>query len=91
MNITQINLSFFVIYDIIMKERLGVFMSNKTYDVLKWVALVGLYATATLVDGLGDIWSLPLTDEIVKTINLLGTVLGIVLGISNSSYKKKVK
>lgn len=65
-------------------------MSNKTYDILKWVALVGLYALATLVNGLGDIWSIPMTDEIVKTINLLGAVLGILLGISNSNYKKKV-
>jgi len=65
-------------------------MKNKTYDILKWIALVGLYAVATLVNGLGDIWSIPMTDEIVQTINLLGTVLGIVLGISNVSYKKKV-
>lgn len=65
-------------------------MNNKIYDILKWVALVGLYAVATLVNGLGEIWSIPMTDEIVKTINLLGTVLGIVLGISNVNYKKKV-
>lgn len=65
-------------------------MNNKIYDILKWVALVGLYAVATLVNGLGEIWSIPMTDEIVKTINLLGTVLGIVLGISSVNYKKKV-
>lgn len=65
-------------------------MSDKVYDILKWVALVGLYAFATLVNGLGAIWSIPLTNEIVETINLLGTVLGIVLGISNANYKKKV-
>ena len=65
-------------------------MKNKTYDILKWVALVGLYALATLVNGLGDIWSIPMTDEIVQTINLLGTVLGIVLGISSANYNKKV-
>lgn len=64
-------------------------MSNKAYDILKWIALVGLYAIATLVNGLGEIWSIPMTDEIVKTINLFGTVLGIILGISNVNYKKK--
>lgn len=63
-------------------------MSNALYDRLKWVALVGLYALATLVGGLGDIWSIPYVDEIVQTINLIGTVLGIVLGISNINYKK---
>lgn len=65
-------------------------MSNKVYDILKWVTLIGLYAVAVLVNGLGEIWSIPMTDEIVKTINLIGTVLGIVLGISNVNYKKKV-
>lgn len=64
-------------------------MKNKVYDIFKWIALIGLYALATLVNGLGEIWSIPMTDEIVKTINLIGTVLGIVLGISNVNYKKK--
>lgn len=63
-------------------------MNNKIYDVLKWVALVGLYAVATLVNGIGDIWGMPYTEEIVQTINLVGTVLGIVLGISNINYNK---
>lgn len=63
-------------------------MNNKTYDILKWVALVGLYALATLLNGIGDIWGMPYTEEIVQTINLIGTVLGIVLGISNINYKK---
>ena len=64
-------------------------LNNKTYDILKWVALVGLYAFATLINGLGEIWAIPYTTEIVKTINLFGTVLGIVLGISNINYNKK--
>lgn len=63
-------------------------MNNKTYDILKWVALVGLYAVATLLNGIGDIWGMPYTEEIVQTINLVGTVLGIVLGISNINYNK---
>lgn len=63
-------------------------MKNKTYDILKWVALVGLYALATLVNGIGDIWNISYTEEIVQTINLVGTVLGIVLGISNINYNK---
>lgn len=63
-------------------------MKNKTYDILKWVALVGLYALATLVNGIGDIWNISYTEQVVQTINLVGTVLGIVLGISNINYNK---
>lgn len=66
-------------------------MNNKTYDILKWIALIGLYALATLIAGLGDIWNIPYTNEIVRTINLIGTVLGILLGISNISYNKNNK
>lgn len=64
-------------------------MSNKAYDVLKWVAIVGLYGLSTLVAGLGEIWGIPYTNEIVKTINLIGTVLGIWLGISSYNYNKE--
>lgn len=64
-------------------------MNDKLYNVLKWVAIVGLYGLAVLVAGLGEIWNLPYTNEIVKTINLIGTVLGIWLGISTINYLKK--
>lgn len=63
-------------------------INNKMYDALKWIAIVGLYGLATLVAGLGETWGIPYTNEIVKTINLIGTVLGIWLGISCYNYNK---
>ena len=63
-------------------------LKNKVYDVLKWIAIIGLYGLSVLVAGLGEIWGIPYTNEIVKTINLVGAVLGIWLGISNYKYKK---
>lgn len=63
-------------------------MSSKLYDVLKWVAIVGLYGLSTLIAGLGEIWGWAYTDEIVKTINIIGTVLGIWLSLSSVSYYK---
>lgn len=64
-------------------------LKNKVYDVLKWIAIIGLYGLSVLVAGLGEIWGIPYTNEIVKTINLVGAVLGIWLGISNYKYKKE--
>ena len=64
-------------------------LKNKVYDVLKWIAIIGLYGLSVLVAGLGEIWGIPYTNEIVKTINLVGAVLGIWLGISNYNYKKE--
>lgn len=65
-------------------------MPNKLYDILKWVAIVGLYGLSVLVSGLGSTWGWPYVDEIVKSINIVGTVLGIWLGISTISYYKKL-
>ena len=63
-------------------------MSNKLYDILKWVALVVLPAIGTLYFALSGIWGLPYGEEIVGTITAIDTFLGALLGISNINYKK---
>ena len=65
-------------------------MSNKAYDVLKWVAMYLLPALGTLYFALAGIWGLPFGEEIVGTITAIDTFLGVILGISNSQYKKRV-
>lgn len=65
-------------------------MSNKAYDVLKWVAMYLLPALGTLYFALASIWGLPYGEEIVGTITAIDTFLGVILGISNSQYKKRV-
>lgn len=64
-------------------------MSNKTYDILKWIALVVLPALATLYLALSGIWGLPYGDQIVGTITAIDTFLGALLGISSINYAKK--
>ena len=63
-------------------------MSNKTYDVLKWIAQVVLPALATLYFALAGIWGFPYGEEIVGTITAVDTFLGIVLGVSSAKYNK---
>lgn len=63
-------------------------MSNKVYDILKWVALVVLPAIGTLYFALSSIWGLPYGEQIVGTITAVDTFLGALLGISNIQYKK---
>lgn len=63
-------------------------ISNKTYDFLKWVALIVLPAIGTLYFGIASIWSLPYSEEIVGTITVVDTFLGAILGISTMSYSK---
>lgn len=64
-------------------------MSNKVYDILKWVALLFLPALGTLYFALSAIWGLPYGEEVVGTITAIDTFLGAILGISTASYNKK--
>jgi hypothetical protein len=64
-------------------------MSNKVYDVLKYIAMVVLPAIATLYFALAGIWGFPYGEEIVGTITAVDTFLGILLGISSANYKKE--
>ena len=66
-------------------------MSNKMYDVLKWLAMVALPAIATLYFALAGIWGLPYAEEVVGTITAVNTFLGVLLGISTAQYKKKTE
>ena len=62
-------------------------LSNKVYDVLKWIALYLLPALGTLYFALSGIWGLPYGEQVVGTITAADTFLGVLLGISNASYK----
>lgn len=64
-------------------------LTNKTYDILKWIVVIVLPAAATLYAALGGIWGLPLVTEITGTITAVDTFLGAVLMISSANYKGK--
>ena len=63
-------------------------LPNKVYDVLKYVAIVGLTATGVLYAALAKIWGFPYGVEIVGTITAIDTFLGALLQISTYNYKK---
>lgn len=64
-------------------------MSNKTYDILKDIALYVMPALATLILTLGGIWGIPYAEAIAATITALDTFLGAVLKISSNKYAKE--
>ena len=65
-------------------------LSDKAYDILKWVALVLLPALGALYFGLAGIWGFPYGEQIVGTITVLDTFLGVILGISTIQYNKEL-
>ena len=66
-------------------------MKNKTYDVLKYIAMVALPALGTLYFALAGIWGLPYGEQIVGTITAIDTFLGAILMISTSKYNNSTK
>ena len=64
-------------------------MSNKTYDILKYIAQIVLPAVATLYFALAGIWGFPYGEQVVGTITAIDTFLGVVLGISTMNYNKE--
>lgn len=65
-------------------------MSNKVYDVLKWIAQILLPALGTLYYAVAKIWGLPYCEEIVGTITAVDLFLGALLGISTIQYNKQL-
>ena len=65
-------------------------MSNKTFDILKYIAQYFLPALGTLVFAICSIWQLPYGEQIVGTITAIDAFLGALLGISTYTYKKEL-
>ena len=63
-------------------------MSNKVYDILKYIALIVLPALGTLYFALAKIWGFPYGEEIVGTITAVDAFLGALLKISTDQYNK---
>ena len=64
-------------------------MSNKTYDILKNVALIVLPALATLWLTISKIWGLPYGEEIAATITAIDVFLGALLKVSSRFYEER--
>lgn len=63
-------------------------LSNKTYDVLKWITMIALPAVITFFGIVGATCSIPHTQEILTIATAFNAMLGTMLGISTSKYNK---
>lgn len=61
-------------------------ISNKVYDVLKYIAQIILPALGTAYAGMAAIWGWPASNKVVATVVIIDTFLGIALGISTQEY-----
>ena len=63
-------------------------MTNKTYDLLKYIAQIIIPAVGTLYFALASIWGLPYGEQIVGTLTAIDAFLGAILKLSSDQYYK---
>ena len=63
-------------------------LSNKAYDILKWLGLVCLPAIAWFIGEVGAEIGIADPQKIVHIINAIATLLGMLLGVSCYNYGK---
>ena len=67
---------------------LNIKMSNKLYDILKYIAIIVLPALGTFYFALAGIWNFPYGEQVVGTITALDAFLGALLKISTDAYNR---
>ena len=63
-------------------------MSNKTFDTLKWIALVFMPAFITFLGVVLNTLNVANAEVILTILIAFNTFLGSILGISNINYHK---
>ena len=64
-------------------------LSDKAYDVLKWLAIVVIPALGEAYTRLANVWGLPYGTQIAETALVVTFILGALLGISTIQYNKQ--
>lgn len=66
-------------------------ISNKWYNILKYISMIALPAIVVFLSTIGDIWGLDWMPKVVGTISALAVLLGALLQISTNNYWKEKK
>ena len=61
-------------------------ISNKTYDFLKWFALIAIPALNVFILTVGKIWELPYYVQIAATISAVGVLIAALIGVTSRNY-----
>jgi len=64
-------------------------INNKTYDYLKYIALIFIPALTAFIGTVGLTLNWQYTDVTVVIMTAFNTFLGTLLGISTNQYNKK--
>ena len=64
-------------------------LSSRMYTFLKWFCLIALPGLAVFYGVMADTWNLPYGEQIVTTLNALGTLLGVLIGVSTVNFTEE--
>ena len=65
-------------------------LSDKAYNVLKWLALIALDAVGLFYKTIAGIWSFSYGDEVLATCTAVSLLIGTLIGVSQVSYNKEI-
>lgn len=63
-------------------------LSDKAYDILKWLSLVVFNAVGVLYKTLAAVWGLPYGEEVMTTCAAIALFIGALIGVSTAEYRK---
>lgn len=64
-------------------------MSDKIFDILKWIAITCLPALKIAIPPLFEVWGWSYGEEIGKTLDIVAVLLATLLGVSTINYYKE--
>ena len=64
-------------------------LSNKLYDVLKWLVVICFPALTTAYCGLDAVFGWGYADTVAKVSAIVCTLIGALIGISTAEYNKE--
>ena len=67
------------------KDYMTYWLPSGVYDILKWLALIGLPAIGVFYSALAGIWNMPGANEVASTLQVVGLAIGTVIGVSEIS------
>lgn len=66
-------------------------LTNRAYDMLKFVALVLLPAISALYVTLAQVWHFPSPEAVVGTLTAIDTLLGLLLKTSSTQHAAEIE
>ena len=66
----------------------NIILPAKVYAILKWFCLLAIPALGWGYGKLAVVWGLPFGEQIPQTLEILGFVLGALIGISHINFYK---